>query len=142
MLWRPPSTSATFHHCGSGVPSDICSGESNPDETKCYVRLLCCVAVFTWVGYPSSIGSRPLYASCVWPTKMHAANSIRRMQLEQLDLVMIHHRAPVNAFPRLVSPMKAFPNTPVPTPWDSQPAQFTSDRWRCEIQSCIVTTLL
>jgi hypothetical protein len=34
-----------------------------------------------------------------------------QMRLAQLDLVMIHHRAPVNAFPRLVSP-RADPRGP------------------------------
>lgn len=35
--------------------------------------------------------------------------SLAQMQLTYLDLVMIHHRAPVNAFPRVVADMKAFP---------------------------------
>ena len=39
--------------------------------------------------------------------------SLAQMQLEHLDLVMIHHRAPVSAFPRTVPPMKAFPGTPI-----------------------------
>ena len=39
--------------------------------------------------------------------------SLAQMKLTYLDLVMVHHRAPVANFPRLVRPMKAFPSTPV-----------------------------
>lgn len=58
--------------------------------------------------------------------------SLEQMRLTQLDLVMIHHRAPVNAFPRLVSPMKAFPSTPVVSgkaSWGPPPCAVADPSW-------------
>jgi diketogulonate reductase-like aldo/keto reductase len=69
----------------------------------------------------SSVKRSELFLMSMVPTYLMGYNetmasvqaSLDQMQLTELDLVMIHHRAPVNAFPRLVSPMKAFPNTPI-----------------------------
>ena len=58
--------------------------------------------------------------------------SLEQMNQTSLDLVMVHHRAPTAAFPRKVSPMKAFPNTPIvdgKASWGKPPCAIQDPSW-------------
>jgi diketogulonate reductase-like aldo/keto reductase len=67
----------------------------------------------------SGIGRENFFLMSMVPTYLMGFNetissveaSLAQMQLEYLDLVMVHHRAPVGVFPRRVSNMKNFPTS-------------------------------
>lgn len=97
---------------GFNETGKYCKRAHIPPLTVQYCTWLALVYVLPCVHHHNLI-SRDSGETLLAPTVSSVEASLAQMQLKQLDLVMIHHRAPVNAFPRLVSPMKAFPNTPV-----------------------------
>ena len=88
---------------------------------------------------------RELFVMSMVPTYLMGYNltvasisaSLEQMNQTALDLVMVHHRAPTAAFPRTVSPMKFFPNTPVNShgkaSWGAPPCAVADPTWvRCQ----------